>query len=117
MLRFVVRAGKAAGIPVSLCGEMPRSPISSDAPRHGASRAIVYAAHGSARARWRFRATEIAARRGTSRRSRHERHKGRQPWGFEAAVRPDRPLRGKALFIKAGSQLSLQYHEKKDGAF
>jgi mannose-6-phosphate isomerase len=31
-------------------------------------------------------------------------------------VRTDR-YAGKVLFIKAGSQLSLQYHEKKDEAF
>ena len=40
-----------------------------------------------------------------------------KPWGFELRfVRTDR-YAGKALFIKAGSQLSLQYHEKKDEAF
>ena len=40
-----------------------------------------------------------------------------KPWGFELRfIRTDR-YAGKALFIKAGSQLSLQYHEKKDEAF
>jgi len=40
-----------------------------------------------------------------------------KPWGFELRfVRTDR-YAGKALFIKAGSQLSLQYHETKDEAF
>src|SRR5262245_21544 len=40
-----------------------------------------------------------------------------QPWGYELRfVRTDR-YAGKVLFIKAGSQLSLQYHEKKDEAF
>ncbi len=39
-----------------------------------------------------------------------------KPWGYEIRfVRTDR-YAGKALFIKAGSQLSLQYHEKKDEA-
>lgn len=40
-----------------------------------------------------------------------------KPWGFELRfVRTDR-YAGKVLFIKGGSQLSLQYHEKKDEAF
>jgi len=40
-----------------------------------------------------------------------------KPWGYELRfVRTER-YAGKVLFIKAGSQLSLQYHEKKDEAF
>lgn len=40
-----------------------------------------------------------------------------KPWGYELRfVRTDR-YAGKVLFIKAGSQLSLQYHERKDEAF
>lgn len=40
-----------------------------------------------------------------------------KPWGYELRfVRTDR-YAGKVLFIKAGSQLSLQYHEQKDEAF
>jgi len=40
-----------------------------------------------------------------------------KPWGYELRfVRTDR-YAGKVLFITAGSQLSLQYHEKKDEAF
>ena len=40
-----------------------------------------------------------------------------KPWGYELRfVRTDR-YAGKVLFIRAGSQLSLQYHEKKDEAF
>lgn len=40
-----------------------------------------------------------------------------KPWGYELRfVRTD-SYAGKVLFIKAGSQLSLQYHEKKDEAF
>lgn len=40
-----------------------------------------------------------------------------KPWGYELRfVRTDR-YAGKVLFIKAGSQLSLQFHEKKDEAF
>ena len=40
-----------------------------------------------------------------------------KPWGYELRfVRTDR-FAGKVLFIKAGHQLSLQYHERKDEAF
>jgi mannose-6-phosphate isomerase-like protein (cupin superfamily) len=40
-----------------------------------------------------------------------------KPWGYELRfARTDR-YAGKVLFIKAGSQLSLQYHEHKDEAF
>ena len=40
-----------------------------------------------------------------------------KPWGYELRfVRTDR-YAGKVLFVKAGSQLSLQYHERKDEAF
>ena len=40
-----------------------------------------------------------------------------KPWGYELRfVRTER-YAGKLLFIKAGSQLSLQYHEQKDEAF
>ena len=40
-----------------------------------------------------------------------------KPWGHELRfVRTDR-FAGKVLFIKAGSQLSLQYHEQKEEAF
>lgn len=40
-----------------------------------------------------------------------------KPWGYELRfIRTDR-YAGKVLFIKEGSQLSLQYHEKKDEAF
>jgi mannose-6-phosphate isomerase len=40
-----------------------------------------------------------------------------KPWGYELRfVRTDR-YAGKVLFIKAGSQLSLQYHDVKDEAF
>ena len=40
-----------------------------------------------------------------------------KPWGHELRfARTDR-YAGKVLFIKAGSQLSLQYHETKDEAF
>ncbi len=40
-----------------------------------------------------------------------------KPWGYELRfIRTDR-YAGKVLFIKAGSQLSLQYHEVKDEAF
>jgi mannose-6-phosphate isomerase-like protein (cupin superfamily) len=40
-----------------------------------------------------------------------------KPWGYELRfVRTDR-YAGKLIFIKAASQLSLQYHERKDEAF
>lgn len=40
-----------------------------------------------------------------------------KPWGHEIRfVRTDR-YAGKLLVIRAGSQLSLQYHERKDEAF
>jgi mannose-6-phosphate isomerase len=40
-----------------------------------------------------------------------------KPWGYELRfIRTDR-YAGKVLFIKAGAQLSLQYHETKDEAF
>jgi mannose-6-phosphate isomerase-like protein (cupin superfamily) len=40
-----------------------------------------------------------------------------KPWGYELRfARTDR-YAGKVLFIKAGSQLSLQYHETKDESF
>jgi mannose-6-phosphate isomerase-like protein (cupin superfamily) len=40
-----------------------------------------------------------------------------KPWGYELRfIRTDR-YAGKVLFIRAGSQLSLQYHERKDEAF
>jgi len=40
-----------------------------------------------------------------------------KPWGYELRfIRTDR-YAGKVLFITAGSQLSLQFHETKDEAF
>lgn len=40
-----------------------------------------------------------------------------KPWGYELRfIRTDR-YAGKVLFILAGSQLSLQYHDFKDEAF
>ena len=40
-----------------------------------------------------------------------------KPWGYELRfIRTDR-YAGKVLFIKAGKQLSLQYHDDKDEAF
>lgn len=40
-----------------------------------------------------------------------------KPWGYEDRfVRTDR-YAGKLLFIRAGAQLSLQYHDTKDEAF
>jgi len=40
-----------------------------------------------------------------------------KPWGHELRFAHTDRYAGKVLFIKAGSQLSLQYHEKKDEAF
>ncbi len=46
-----------------------------------------------------------------------EAHRVEKPWGWEYRfVRTDR-YAGKLLFIRAGSQLSLQFHERKDEAF
>jgi len=40
-----------------------------------------------------------------------------KPWGYELRFIRTERYAGKVLFIKAGSQLSLQYHEQKDEAF
>jgi mannose-6-phosphate isomerase-like protein (cupin superfamily) len=40
-----------------------------------------------------------------------------KPWGYELRFICTDRYAGKLLFIKAGSQLSLQYHERKDEAF
>jgi mannose-6-phosphate isomerase len=40
-----------------------------------------------------------------------------KPWGHEVRFICTDRYAGKLLFIKAGAQLSLQYHEKKDEAF
>lgn len=46
-----------------------------------------------------------------------DQHRVDKPWGYEIRfVRTDR-YAGKLLFIRAGSQLSLQYHDVKDEAF
>ena len=40
-----------------------------------------------------------------------------KPWGYELRFIRTERYAGKLLFIRAGHQLSLQYHEKKDEAF
>lgn len=40
-----------------------------------------------------------------------------KPWGYELRFAATDRYAGKVLFVKAGSQLSLQYHERKDEAF
>jgi mannose-6-phosphate isomerase len=40
-----------------------------------------------------------------------------KPWGYELRFAHTDRYAGKLLFIRAGSQLSLQYHERKDEAF
>jgi mannose-6-phosphate isomerase-like protein (cupin superfamily) len=40
-----------------------------------------------------------------------------KPWGHELRFICNERYAGKVLFIKAGSQLSLQYHKRKDEAF
>lgn len=40
-----------------------------------------------------------------------------KPWGYELRFAHTERYAGKVLFIKRGSQLSLQYHERKDEAF
>lgn len=40
-----------------------------------------------------------------------------KPWGYEIRFATTERYAGKVLFIRAGSQLSLQYHDRKDEAF
>ena len=40
-----------------------------------------------------------------------------KPWGYELRFAQTERYAGKVLFVKAGAQLSLQYHERKDEAF
>ena len=40
-----------------------------------------------------------------------------KPWGYELRFVCTERYAGKLIFIKAGQQLSLQYHETKDEAF
>lgn len=40
-----------------------------------------------------------------------------KPWGYELRFARTERYAGKVLFIEAGNQLSLQYHEQKDEAF
>ncbi len=40
-----------------------------------------------------------------------------KPWGHELRFAHTERYAGKVLFIKAGHQLSLQYHERKDESF
>ncbi len=40
-----------------------------------------------------------------------------KPWGYELRFARTERYAGKVLFIRAGQQLSLQYHERKDEAF
>jgi mannose-6-phosphate isomerase-like protein (cupin superfamily) len=40
-----------------------------------------------------------------------------KPWGYELRFAHTDRYAGKVLFIKAGAQLSLQYHDVKDEAF
>lgn len=40
-----------------------------------------------------------------------------KPWGYELRFIRTAHYAGKVLWIKAGAQLSLQYHEHKDEAF
>ncbi len=40
-----------------------------------------------------------------------------KPWGHEIRFIATDRFAGKLLYIRAGSQLSLQYHERKDEAF
>lgn len=40
-----------------------------------------------------------------------------KPWGYELRFACTERYAGKLLFIRAGQQLSLQYHERKDEAF
>jgi mannose-6-phosphate isomerase len=40
-----------------------------------------------------------------------------KPWGYEDRFAETDRYAGKVIFVTAGSQLSLQYHERKDEAF
>ena len=40
-----------------------------------------------------------------------------KPWGYELRFATTERYAGKVLFVHAGSQLSLQHHERKDEAF
>jgi len=40
-----------------------------------------------------------------------------KPWGYELRFIRTERFAGKVLFIEAGRQLSLQYHERKEEAF
>jgi len=40
-----------------------------------------------------------------------------KPWGYELRFAETEGYAGKVLFIKAGAQLSLQYHQVKDETF
>jgi mannose-6-phosphate isomerase len=40
-----------------------------------------------------------------------------KPWGYEVRFVTTERYAGKLLFIRAGHQLSLQYHRRKDEAF
>jgi mannose-6-phosphate isomerase-like protein (cupin superfamily) len=40
-----------------------------------------------------------------------------KPWGYELRFVCTDRYAGKVLFVEAGQQLSLQYHERKDEAF
>jgi mannose-6-phosphate isomerase len=40
-----------------------------------------------------------------------------KPWGYEDRFAQTDRYAGKVIFVKAGNQLSLQYHERKDEAF
>jgi mannose-6-phosphate isomerase-like protein (cupin superfamily) len=40
-----------------------------------------------------------------------------KPWGYELRFATTERYAGKVLFIRAGHQLSLQYHRTKDEAF
>ena len=95
MLRFVVRAGKAAGIPVSLCGEMAAVPDLIPTLLGLGLRELSCPPRAVPRVRDAIRATEIAARRARHRgEAGMSAHQSRQALGFRAALRPDRPLRG-----------------------
>jgi hypothetical protein len=99
MLRFIVRAGKARGVPVTLCGEMAASPELIPTLLGLGLRELSCPPRAVPRVR-SVRATEIAAPSAKSRRNLHERRLKVENPGVTACARPDRPLRRQGPYIR-----------------
>jgi mannose-6-phosphate isomerase-like protein (cupin superfamily) len=137
MIREVVLAGERAGVPVGICGEIAADPEAvsillglglrelSVQPRAvgPVRRAVRQIAIGDARrsaeealasgpAAFRASALRGILDRVTETGSLVERVD--KPWGYELRFAHTDRYAGKLLFIRAGQQLSLQYHVRKD---